>query len=288
MTSPANLGWKTFFVRLYDLLFEADVLSRAAQIGFYFSFALFPLLYFLVSLFGLVLESSDSLRGELYRYLQQIMPMTVFDLVKKTVDEIVASSTSGKLTLGIVVTLWSASAGVDAVRTALNAVYQVRETRSIWRTKAQSLVLTLVVAILVAGLLTTVFYGWQLVGILLWNIGFTSASPWLLVVVQWLAILLVMLLVCEIIYNLLPDLKPARWIWITPGSIVAIVLWILLTTGFRVYLGYFNTYNKAYGSLAAVMIMMLWLYLTAVALLVGGAINSVVHRMHIDASAEIR
>lgn len=288
MTSPANFGWKTFFVRLYDLLFEADVLSRAAQIGFYFSFALFPLLYFLVSLFGLVLESSDSLRGELYRYLQQIMPMTVFDLVKKTVDEIVASSTSGKLTLGIVVTLWSASAGVDAVRTALNAVYQVRETRSIWRTKAQSLVLTLVVAILVAGLLTTVFYGWQLVGILLWNIGFTSASPWLLVVVQWLAILLVMLLVCEIIYNLLPDLKPARWIWITPGSIVAIVLWILLTTSFRVYLGYFNTYNKAYGSLAAVMIMMLWLYLTAVALLVGGAINSVVHRMHIDASAEIR
>ncbi len=285
MTRPITFVWKMFFVRLYHLVFEADVLSRAAQIGFYFSFALFPLLYFLVSLFGLVLESSDNLRAELYRYLQQVMPMTVFDLVKKTVDEIVASSTSGKLTLGIVVTVWSASAGVDAVRTALNAVYQVRETRSIWRTKVQSLVLTLVVALLVAGLLTAVFYGWQIVGILLWNMGFTSTSPWLLVGVQWLAILLVMLLVCEIMYNLLPDLKPSRWIWITPGSIVAIILWIMLTTGFRVYLGYFNTYNKAYGSLAAVMIMMLWLYLTAVALLIGGAINSVLHHMRKDAAA---
>jgi membrane protein len=82
-----------------------------------------------------------------------------------------------------------------------------------------------------------------------------------------------------VIFNLLPDFKEFHWIWITPGSIVAILLWIILTTAFRTYLGYFNTYNRAYGSLGAVIILMLWLYLTASALMVGGAINAVLHQM---------
>jgi membrane protein len=85
-----------------------------------------------------------------------------------------------------------------------------------------------------------------------------------------------MLFACEVFYNLVPDFKRWRWLWITPGSIVAISLWLLLTGGFRLYLDYFNTYNRAYGSLGAVIILMLWLYLTGVALLVGGTINAVV------------
>lgn len=279
MTSIIQFDWKRFFVRLYGLSFDADIFSRAAQIAFYFSFALFPLLYFLVSFFGLLLESSDSLRNELYTFLRQLMPATVFDLVKKTVDEIVAYSTGGKLTLGLVITLWSASAGVDAIRNALNAVYELKETRSFWRTKLQSLVLTFVVALLVAAVLAVVFYGWQLVQWTLAGVGLHVTSPWILVGIQWIAILLVMLFACEVIYNLLPDFREFHWIWITPGSIVAIILWIILTSGFRFYLDYFNTYNKAYGSLGAVMVMMLWLYLTAVALMIGGAINSVLHEM---------
>ena len=99
-------------------------------------------------------------------------------------------------------------------------------------------------------------------------------------------ILLIMLFACEIIYNLLPDFKKFRWVWITPGSVVAILLWIILTTGFRTYLGFFNSYNKAYGSLGAVIIMMLWLYLTASALMIGGAINAVLHDMREKAENE--
>lgn len=270
---------KKFFKLLYDRSFDADIFSRAAQIAFYFSFALFPLLYFLVSLFGLLLESTEGLKDELFSYLIQIMPFSVFELVRKTVDEIVENSTGGKLTLGLLVTLWSASAGVDGIRTALNSVYGLKETRTIWRTKAQSLVYTLIVAILTALVLAIVFYGWQLVQYGLAGMGFEVTSPWALVGIQWVAMMLVMLFACEIIYNLLPDFKDFHWIWITPGSIVAIILWIVLTSGFRFYLGYFNTYNKAYGSLGAVIILMLWLYLTASALMIGGAINAVLHDM---------
>ena len=88
-----------------------------------------------------------------------------------------------------------------------------------------------------------------------------------------------MLFACEVIYNLLPNFKKHRWEWVTPGSIVAIVLWLLLTRGFRLYLEYFNSYNKAYGSLGAVIILMLWLYLTAIVIMIGGLINAVLREM---------
>ncbi len=272
-------NWKRFFVGLYERSFDADIFSRAAQVAFYFSFALFPLLYFLVSLFGMLLDSSDGLKAELFDYLRHIMPLSVFDLVRRTVDEIVANSTGGKATLGLVVTLWSASAGVDAIRNALNAVYGLKETRSWPRTKSQSLFLTFIVTILTAVVLAIVFYGWQLFQYALLKIGLEVTSPLILVSIQWISTLLVMLFACEIIYNLLPNLRKFKWVWITPGSIVAILLWILLTSGFRTYLGFFNSYDKTYGSLGAVIIMMLWLYLTASALMIGGAINAVYHEM---------
>ncbi len=270
-----TFNWKRFLIRLYERSTDADIFARAAQVAFYFSFALFPLLYFLVSLFGIVLESSEGLKTELLSYLGQIMPYSVFDLVQKTIDEIIVSSTGSKATIGLAVALWSASAGVDAIRNALNAVYELKETRQWWRTRIESLIFTFVVAALVLVVLISVFYGWQLVQFTLGGLGLEVTSPFVLVGVQWISILLLMLFACEIIYNLLPDFKKRRWVWITYGSIVAIILWIVLTTGFRTYLGYFNSYNKTYGSLGAVIIMMLWLYLTATALMVGGSINAV-------------
>lgn len=277
MKSITAFDWKRFTIRLYERSFDADIFSCAAQVAFYFSFSLFPLLYFLVSLFGIVLGSSNGLRNELFSYLRQIMPVSVFDLVSKTIIEIVANSSGGKATLGLVVALWSASAGVDAIRSALNAIYELKETRPWWKTKLQSVAFTFIVIILTAIVLAIVFYGWQLVQLALGGIGLTVTSPLVLVTIQWVSTLLIMLFACEIIYNLLPDFEKFKWIWVTYGSIVAIVLWIVLTTGFRVYLEYFNSYNKTYGSLGAVIIMMLWLYLTATALMIGGSINAVLN-----------
>ncbi len=276
MTSLLQYPWKEFFRKLYDESFEADILSSAAQVAFYFSFSIFPLLFFLVSLFGMILESTSDLKKELFEYLRQIMPWSAFDLVRTTVDEITEKTSTGKLTFGLAITLWSASAGVDGIRTALNSIYHLRESRSWWRTKLESLGLTLLLIVNIAVVLAIVFYGWQLVQFGLAGIGLRVSSPLVLVSIQWISVLLLMLFACEIFYNIVPNFKRWRWLWITPGSVVAIILWLLLTSGFRLYLEYFNTYNRAYGSLGAVMILMLWLYLTSVALLVGGAINSVV------------
>ena len=278
-TRIIGFDWERFSWGLYQKAMDTDIFSRAAQVAFYFSFSLFPLLFFLISLFGIVLETTDGLKAELFAYVRQIMPSSAFELVRKTVEEIIDSSSSGKLTIGLAITLWSASAGIDSVRSALNAVYELRETRWWWKTKAQSLLITLLLILLVAIVLGIVFYGWQAAQVALGYIGLRVTSPLVLVSIQWASILLVMLFACEVIYNLLPNFKKLRWEWVTPGSIVAIVLWLLLTRGFHLYLEYFNSYNKAYGSLGAVIILMLWLYLTAIVIMIGGVINAVLREM---------
>jgi membrane protein len=277
-----HFDWALFFTRLYKRSFEQDVFNRSAQVAFYFSFAIFPLLYFLVSMFGMVLDSSGDLKSELFSYLRQFMPYAVFDLLRTTIDEIIDKSSGGKATLGLLVTLWSASAGVDAIRTALNDIYNLRERRSWLRTKFQSLVFTFMITVLMFAVLAIVFYGLQLLRIGFDRMGLVVDSNFVLVPIQWLTTLLVTLFACGIIYNALPNFKKHRWTWISPGSIVAIVSWILLTSAFRTYLGYFNTYNKAYGSLGAVIIMMLWLYLTALALMIGGEINAILLQLRGD------
>jgi membrane protein len=281
MTGIKDFDWKDFFVRVFNRSFDANIVDRSAQVAFYFTFALFPFIYFLVSLFGLLLETSDGFKSELFTYLNRLMPTAVFQLIRKTIDEIIDSSSSGKATLGLLITLWSASAGVDAIRSALNEVFKLKESRSWWKTKLQSLGLTLVVSILVMFVLAIVFYGWELVQYSLSSFGWKVTSPLILVGVQWISILIIMFVVCEIIYNLLPDFKKFQWKWIMPGSTVAILLWIIFTSGFRLYLGYFNSYDRTYGSLGAVIIMMLWLYLTALALMIGGVINAVLGDMRV-------
>ena len=136
-----------FFKLLYKKAFEEDIFSHAAQVAFYFSFSLFPLLFFLVTLFGLVLESTVELKSELFQYLRQLMPITAFDLVQKTVEEIIENSSSSKLTLSIMVAIWSSSAGMDSIRIALNSVYDVKEMRSWWTTKLLAIGMTLALTI---------------------------------------------------------------------------------------------------------------------------------------------
>src|SRR5687768_7721625 len=268
-----------FFKELYDKFFETDVMSAAAQVAFYFSFAFFPLLLFLVTLFGMILESTDELRIELYSYLAQIMPPSAYQLVRTTMDEIIETSSSSKLTIGILITLWSASAGVDSLRIALNRVYELRETRSWWNTKLHSLVLTFLFILLLAIGLAAITAGWSLVKVALSGLGFEVTSPWVVTVIQWTAIILAMVLSTAVVYSWLPCFKKFHWVWISPGSVTAILVWILFGSLFRLYLQYFNTYNKAYGSLGAVIILMLWMYITGLALLLGGAINSVLTEM---------
>ena len=280
-----GFAWKQFFQNLYEKANETDLFGNSAQVAFYFSFAFFPLLLVLLTIFGMVLDSAEGFQRSLFSYLAGIMPVSAFDLVRATMGEVVESSTGGKLTIGLVATLWSASAGVDSVRAALNSVYEVDEDRAWWTTKLQSLVLTLMFILLIGIALVTVTAGIHAMHSLVWLIGFDIQTPWVLAVIQWVVLLVVMLLATAVVYSWLPSFEEFHWVWISPGSVTAVLLWIASSALFRLYLNFFDSYDKTYGSLGAVIILMLWMYITAMALLVGGAINSVLTEMANDSGA---
>jgi len=279
MTVFGREDWKEFFAKLYNKADSTDLLSRAASVAFFFSFALFPLLLFLVTLAGIVLGNTEGLKSDLYRYLFQIMPLSAFNLVRATLEEVIESSSGGKLTIGIFITLWSASSGVDTLRTALNAIYELKETRSWWRTKLQSLLLTFLFITILTFAMIAVSTGWELLGRLVELASLDIDSPIFFGIVHWLLILAVLLFTSEVIYSWVPCHAKFRWFWVTHGSVVAILLWLAFSGGFRLYLHYFNTYNRAYGSLGAVIILMLWMFLSGTSILIGGAINSVLAEM---------
>jgi membrane protein len=268
-----------FVFRLYQKAFHDDIFSRAAQVAFYFSFAIFPLLLFLVSLFGFILGTTDDLRNELFRYLRQIMPLTASKLLESTITEVATNSSGGKITIGLLIAIWSASQGFDSLRIALNHVYSYREDRYWWTTKSLSLLLTIVTAILFTIALTLIFYGTHTIEYLLQLQGLSDTSPVFFKFLQLGTIFIVLLLTFAIIYNLCPNHPKFRWHWWTPGTFVAIVLWLILSAGFRLYLSFFDNYSKIYGSLGTVIILMFWLYLTALVILIGGAINGILDEL---------
>ncbi len=285
--SLKDLKAKDFFVRLYEKAFvEEDIVSNAAQVAFYFAFAIFPLLVFLVSLFGFVLIAADDLRAEMFFYLRQVMPHSAFELVRKTIQEVTESSSGGKLTFGILVALWSASAGIDSIRNVLNGVYNLTETRPWWKTKFISLSTTLGLGVLVTLALGIVFYGGKFIMLILNSLQLPVESPIVLGFLQWIIVLLVLVTIFSLLYNYLPCHKERKWVWISPGTAIGIVLWLLLSYSFRLYLEYFNTYDKTYGSLGAMIILMLWLYLTGLVILIGGSINAVLQEFTDPKTAE--
>lgn len=265
-----NFDLTSFAYRLKEKISDDDILGNAAQVGFYFLFALFPLLLFLTNLSGIILNSNDELQQQLFLILGQVMPATAFELVQATIREVTTNASGGKLTLGIVITLWSASAGIDNMRGTLNEVYNLKETRSWWRAKLTSFLLTLSLGFLILIALGFIAYGSRSLGAVL-----TIDSPYILLGLQWIVAVCLMLLAFALLYNVAPNHDPFKWKWITPGAVVGVILWILFSGGFRLYLRYFDSYAATYGSLGAVIILLLWLYLTALVILIGGAINAI-------------
>ena len=265
-----KMGYKEFFTRLYQKINDDDITGNAAQVAFYFSFALFPLLLFLLTIFGFVISGAENLRGQLFNYLSQVMPGSAFELVRSTLEEVGESATGGKLTFGLLITLYSAAAGIDNLRGALNEVYNLKETRSWWKTKLLAVLLTLGIGILIVIAFSFIFYGEQLLGYIL-----PIESGVILNILEWATVLVALLLAFALVYNFTPNHSPFEWKWISPGDIIGLLLWLIVSGVFRIYLSYFNTYAKTYGSLGAMIILLLWLYLTALVLLIGGAINAI-------------
>jgi len=260
--------------RIWSEIQADDVFGNAAKLAYYFLLALFPLLIFLTSLIGLVLGAGTGLRHALFNYLSQVMPSSAFDLIDKTMSEVSSASGAGKLSFGLLAALWAAASGVGSMMESLNTAYDSKERRPWWKQRLVALGLTVGLSFLIIGAVIVIFGGSKIAEHLGTNYGFSGAFVFTWKILQWPIALAFMLLAFALIYYLAPDVRKHRWEWVTPGSVIGIALWLLVSFAFKGYLHFFNSYSKTYGSLGAVIVLMLWLYLTGAAVLVGGEINA--------------
>jgi len=271
-----GLSWKQLSKRLWTKFNDDDVLNRAAILSYYFLLALFPLLLFLTALLGYFAEAGTELRRNLLTYLGRVVPISAFDLINATVDEISRNSGGGKLSFGLLTALWFASSGMGAIIEALNIAYGVRESRTWWKRTLLAVVLTIALAAFIITALALMLYGNRIAeGVASsYRFGEPFTTTWK--IAQWFIVFIFVLLAFALIYYFAPDLREQKWYWMMPGAIVGVVLWLLISFLFSLYLGYFNTYSVTYGSLGAMIILMLWFYLTGAAIIVGGEVNSVI------------
>jgi membrane protein len=271
-----GLTCKELARRVWGGINQNDLINRAYELAYNFLLALFPILLFLVALLGALASEGSKLRGNLFFYIQPVLPPAAYHLLVKTLEEVTQSPVSTKLTFGLLFALIAGTGGMTQLISTLNETYEVREGRSWLKVHLISLALTIGMSLLIIlALIFAVGAGWLLQAIG----GALSLGPSVFIVVRvlhWVVLLGFVILSFATLYYFAPDVKDQHWYWITPGSVAGVALWALASAGLRGYLHFFDTYTRTYGSLGAVIILMLWFYVTGLAILIGGEINATI------------
>lgn len=271
-----GLGHKEIAIQVWRRIDRDDVFGRAAQLSYYFALALFPLLIFLSTVLGYFFAAERGLYLRLIHYLGRVMPDSAFELLRSTLEEITTTTGTGKLTFGLLLALFTASAGMEAIIEGLNVAYAVPEVRPRWRRRLVALALTIALGGLVAAALFLILVSDAAARSIgqyfpvLDRIGGWSS------LVQWTIGLGFLLLALSLIFRFAPNLRHARWEGNLPGAVLTLICWIIASAGFRIYLSEFGTFNRTYGSLGAVIVLLIWLYVSGAAILIGGELNSVI------------
>lgn len=281
--SPAYNPWKLGGLSFYELgrrlwheSLQDEVLGRAAQLSYYILLALFPMLLVLTALMGVF--SVENYMPELMSYLRQVLPNDALSMVERFLKQVAEGSGTNILSLGGLGALWASSSGMTAIMDALNVVYGVKtDSRPFWRVRLIAIVLTIGLAGFVILSLTLVLYGPSIGA---WIADFVGLG-WAFIVawnlLQWPVVVGIMLLVVGAIYYVCPDIQQ-DWRWVSPGSAFAVAMWLIVSLGFKLYVDNYGNYNKVYGSIAGVIVLMLWLYWSGMVLLVGGEVNAEIEK----------
>ena len=262
--------------RTWRALRADNILGRAAELGFFFLFALFPTLFSASSILGLAARSASEIYDSLLHYLALVVPTSALGTVIATFNETAAAASSRKLTFGLIASIWSASIGVSAIQDSLNAVYKVHDERSYIRSRISAIGITILLSVLATLTLTCMFGSDFLVALLhermpslMWSTILTVITR----IVAWVCATALLSLSFAVIYYWAPGVKTHCWRWLTPGGAVGMFFWLLASLGLRVYLHFFNFYSLTYGSLGAVITLLMWFYITGFMLLLGAEIN---------------
>lgn len=265
------IGWGDLLKRTFNEALADDVFNLAAQQAYYFFFALFPALLALISLASFFPVSN--LTDEVVARLGRVAPGDVISIVTDQMNKVSNDKAGGLLTLAFLFTLWSSSGAVVSMCSTLNTAYDITEARPWWKVRLTAIGLTVGLAIFLLVSMTLIIAGPNIARGIAELAGLGAAFVWTWNILQWPVIFILVATAIALVYYFAPDAKQ-QWVWITPGSVLATLLWVGISLGFKTYVSAMGNYTETYGLVGGVMVLLLWFYLSGIALLVGAELNA--------------
>jgi membrane protein len=279
--SPGKLKrseWIASFKRAFSKFMKDDCMGLSQQVAYSSLLAFFPAVAFVIGALGLF-----GLFDDVKRLLDPIAPNGVITFIDSLQRDSHGGTSAAAFVIGFFAAVWIASGAMSSVIKAVNRAYERPETRPFWKTRATAIVLVLTSGITTAGIFLLIVVGGSLGDAISKKAGFGAAFQWVWGIARWPMAFGAILLFCSLVYYLGPNKEQRSWKWVSPGSVVGGLLWLLLSGLFAVYVTYAGNYTRTYGTLASGVILLLWLNYSAFALLFGAELNA-----ELDRQADIR
>lgn len=269
-----ELNWRELIRSIWRGAVSYNVVNRAAELAFWFLLGFFPMLLSVASMVAMFGSAPDS-QGTLMKYIGEILPSTAAGLVRQVLAQ---TTGSGRAWISLLFALWSSSSATSGLIDTLNAIYDVKERRSWWRSRLLAVALAIAMGVSLTAASILVVYG----PIILHKIASGSATSGIWNIAQWPAAAALLIFALLGLYRFAPDIQGQKWKWLLPGSIVAATVWMVVSLLFKIYVRHFSHFGLLYGSLGTLIILMFWFYLSGVAILVGGEINAILRQAAIQ------
>jgi membrane protein len=266
-----SISWREILKRTaYESFWKDNCLALAAQLAYYFFFALFPTLLFLVALASYF--PVTTLVDDMFRTLGGFLPPEALTIITEQIVKISSSEDAGLLSLGVLLAVSSSSAAMTAIIDTLNRAYGIEDRRPWWKVRLTAMALTVGVAVFILVSFALLLTGPTLATELAASWGLGPAFEWTWKILQWPIIFIMVSASIAFIYQYAPDVDQ-EWVWLTPGSVLATMLWLLASLGFKYYVANWGSYTETYGLIGAVMILLLWFYISGLVILIGAEMN---------------
>jgi membrane protein len=269
-TFDIPITWTDLLKRTAGEISKDDVLGLAAQLAYYFLLALVPAIVCVLAFTSFL--PADILQGFIAS-LSGFAPPDVVQIMRDQLMSLNEGDNSGIFTFGLLVALWSSSAAMVGIISALNTAYDIEEARPWWKVRLTAILLTLGVAVFVVLAFALVMIGPSFIDRIASMVGLGPAFAFTWNLLRWPIALMLVALCIGLVFYYAPDAEQ-DWEWITPGAVLATILWLIASLGFKVYVANFADYNESYGSLGGVIVLMLWFYISAMAVLIGAELNA--------------
>jgi membrane protein len=265
------LSWVDLGKRTAKEIWSDDLLNLSAQQAYYFFFALFPALLTVISIASFF--PIDNMVGQVVDTLGRFAPPDVLQIIREQIQKISESKQGGILTLAFLLTLWSSSGAMVSIISTLNAAYDITEGRPLWKVRLTAIALTIGMAMFIVLSIGLVLVGPTAAEHLANSLHLGAAFKWTWWVLQWPVVFALVASGIGLVYYFAPDAEQ-DWVWITPGSILATLLWLVVSLGLKLYIQFFGNYNETYGTLGGFIVLLTWFYVSGLAILIGAELNA--------------